>query len=302
MKLVARRTGLSPHVIRAWERRYSAVVPRRTKTNRRSYSEADVERLQLLARLVNAGYGIGQIADRPTQELVEMATVEKALETNGVPRSDGAQSFASATESALARSEQAIRTLDGDSLKSVLTHSSLTMGYSRFIDELLAPLIERIGDLWGHRDISIAHEHLASAVIRTFLGSILESIPLSPDSPVLVSTTPTGQLHELGALLSAATASSIGWKAVYLGPNLPATEISAASRQYSAKAVALSLVYPLDDPAIASQLQLLVGSLAKGTQILAGGRAATSYSVELAQVGAILFRDLLSLRDHLSRL
>ena len=62
MKVVSLRTGLSPHVIRIWERRYKAVVPDRSSTNRRLYSEDDIERLSLLRRATNAGYAIGQIA------------------------------------------------------------------------------------------------------------------------------------------------------------------------------------------------------------------------------------------------
>ena len=45
MKVVTRRTGLTSHAIRVWEKRYNAVEPERTDTNRRLYSEADIERL-----------------------------------------------------------------------------------------------------------------------------------------------------------------------------------------------------------------------------------------------------------------
>lgn len=62
IQVVSRLTGLSPHVIRVWEKRYGAVRPRRTGTNRRQYSDAEVERLRLLARATDAGHKIGMIA------------------------------------------------------------------------------------------------------------------------------------------------------------------------------------------------------------------------------------------------
>ena len=49
MKMVSQRTGLSAHVLRVWERRYEAVTPDRTGTNRRLYSEEEVHRLELMA-------------------------------------------------------------------------------------------------------------------------------------------------------------------------------------------------------------------------------------------------------------
>ena len=56
IKIVAQRTGLSSHVIRVWERRYDAVSPRRTETNRRLYSDGDIERLKLLGEATEIGH------------------------------------------------------------------------------------------------------------------------------------------------------------------------------------------------------------------------------------------------------
>ena len=58
----AKLSKMSPDLIRMWERRYEAVSPRRTSTQRRLYSDADVERLILLGRLVKKGHAIGNIA------------------------------------------------------------------------------------------------------------------------------------------------------------------------------------------------------------------------------------------------
>ena len=75
---VSRRTGLSPHVIRVWERRYEAVKPNRTNTNRRVYSNAEIERLQLLRRATEAGHSIKNIAGLETAKLEGLVTTADA--------------------------------------------------------------------------------------------------------------------------------------------------------------------------------------------------------------------------------
>ncbi|HKX12291.1 MAG TPA: MerR family transcriptional regulator, partial [bacterium] len=74
---VARLTGLNPHVIRMWEKRYEAVKPERTQTNRRAYTDEDIERLQLLGYLTREGHRIGQVARVSLTELKELV---KSLE------------------------------------------------------------------------------------------------------------------------------------------------------------------------------------------------------------------------------
>ncbi|HWC58696.1 MAG TPA: MerR family transcriptional regulator, partial [Verrucomicrobiae bacterium] len=69
IQAVSRRTGLSPHVIRIWEKRYNAVLPSRTESNRRLYSGEEIERLALLRDVSRAGHTISSIARLSTPEL-----------------------------------------------------------------------------------------------------------------------------------------------------------------------------------------------------------------------------------------
>src|SRR5512143_2420604 len=73
IRVVAQRTGLSGHVLRAWERRYHVVEPTRSEGGQRLYSEADIERLLLLRRLTEAGGAISQLAHLPSSELRRLA-------------------------------------------------------------------------------------------------------------------------------------------------------------------------------------------------------------------------------------
>ena len=68
---VARLTGISPHVLRVWERRYGVVQPDRSKNKRRKYSQSDIQRLSLLKTLVDNGHAIGSIAELSMEQLSE---------------------------------------------------------------------------------------------------------------------------------------------------------------------------------------------------------------------------------------
>src|SRR5512143_1438455 len=73
IKAAAHRTGLTPHVLRVWERRYGAVKPGRTDTNRRLYSDEELERLSLLRDFTRGGHSISAVARLPLEKLRQLA-------------------------------------------------------------------------------------------------------------------------------------------------------------------------------------------------------------------------------------
>jgi methylmalonyl-CoA mutase cobalamin-binding subunit len=176
--------------------------------------------------------------------------------------------------------------LDTVTLERVLDEASIALGQVALLGQVIAPLVHRIGEAWRVGDLKVAHEHHATAVIRTFLGHSSRALAIHPAAPALLVTTPAGQLHELGAVMVAACASAHGWRVVYLGPSLPADEIVGAARQSGVRAVALSLVHPEDDPGIPEELARLRRLLPHEVAILAGGRACGSYRRALEGIGA----------------
>jgi methanogenic corrinoid protein MtbC1 len=117
-----------------------------------------------------------------------------------------------------------------------------------------------------------------------------------------VVATPTGQIHEFGALLVAATATTEGWRVTYLGADLPAEDIAEAAVRTRARAVALSIVYPTGDPAVSDELRRLRNALPKGITLLVGGAAASAYGSWLDEIGAIRLNSLAELRLELQTL
>lgn len=300
VKAVTMRTGLSPHVLRVWERRYGAVAPRRSGVNRRLYKEADISRLILLKRAVDAGHAIGRIAALPDDVLVRLAPASGAR-VPATAASNEVQGFESAEEH-LDRADRAARAMDGIALESVLEQAAVDLSRPVLIEQVVLPLVERIGDLWQSGDLRIAHEHVATGVIRYFLSGLLHRQRVREGAPQLVVATVSGQAHELGALLAAAVAASLGWKVTYLGSDLPAEEIAAVACATRARGVALSMVYPAGDPAAAGELARLRGFLPDSAAILLGGRAASGYLPMIESSGFTLLESISDLAESLAQI
>jgi DNA-binding transcriptional MerR regulator/methylmalonyl-CoA mutase cobalamin-binding subunit len=295
--IVARRTGLKPDLIRAWERRYGAVAPGRSDTRRRFYSDADIDRLQLLRRVVETGRAIGQVANLPNAELEELIAAEPSM-APAPPLLANGETAEAFLELCLA----AARRLDVAELELHLERASVALSRNNLLERLMVPLLHQLGELWQRGELRPSHEHLASAVVRSFLGGMYRACDTPATAPHLLSTTPSRQRHELGALIVAAMAAGEGWKATYLGPDLPPEEIAAAARERGARAVALSLVYPPDDPLLGDDLRRLRRLLPSTTALIIGGRASQAYGAVLDEIGAMRVADLPSLRQELERL
>jgi DNA-binding transcriptional MerR regulator/methylmalonyl-CoA mutase cobalamin-binding subunit len=287
--VVAKRTGLSPCLIRIWERRYAAVEPARTSTNRRRYSEAEVERLTLLRQATRLGHSIGAVAGLRNERLRELVagTAGRAEPERRSPPTAGT------TEQVyVAEGMAAIRRLDAPALEGVLQRACIELGCQGLLQKVVGPLAQELGEKWECGEITAAEEHFASAVVRLWLGSLIRPFAVPQTAPLLVVATPAGQLHELGAVIVAAAAVGHGWRVAYLGASLPAAEIAGAVAHSGARAVALSLVYPQDDPDLPRELEQLRQFLRPGTRIVAGGRAAEAYCGALARIGAETVSDL----------
>lgn len=299
IKVVARRTGLSPHLIRMWERRYQTVTPGRSETGRRLYSDEDIERLTLLRQATMAGEAIGRIARLSRLELALLVSSSAKAEPEAYRDRTGNSQQA---EYHLEQCLEMVKNLDSVNLESCLLRASVSLGQPVFLEQVLQPLLEKTGDLWSNGHLKVAHEHLASAVIRSLLGSMFVSTPADSGGPLILTTTPAGQLHEFGALMVSVMASSIGWRTMYLGPNLPAEDIAAAVAQRDADAVAISIVYPPDDPHLQLELKKLSRLIGDGVRIIAGGRAAREYASLLKEINAVKITDLSDLKKKLNEI
>lgn len=314
IRVVCRRTGLKPDVIRAWERRYGAVAPARTDTDRRLYSDEDIERLVLLRRAVLAGRSIGQVAtlERASLERLVAEDLGGALppaETLVAAwrSSPGETTFANGDPPPtiarhLERSLEAIDRLDAAALMRQFELAGHDLSRRQLLEDLIVPLMHELGRLWRTAALSPAHEHLSTSVVRTYLGTLTDAFRPVLQAPRLIVTTPANQWHELGALIAGTTAASEGWSVTYLGANLPAVDIALAARRIEAKAIALSVTYPEDDPGLPAELRRLRVLIGADVVLLVGGRAVDAYRDALDEVQARRIGDLDQLRRELAGL
>jgi hypothetical protein len=302
IKVVARRTGLSPHLIRAWEKRYSTTQPERNDGNRRLYTFEDIDRLTLLKRATDAGHSIGDVARLRTDQLTLLMAQDSGLPGGEVRKESVASSAVSDVGLHVADAFAAVEAMDSGRLEAVLERASVECGQVRLLNDVIVPLVQRIGEAWRMGTLKVAQEHVASACIRTYLGQVARPIAVHPAAPVLISTTPAGQLHELGAILVAASATTRGWRVVYAGASLPSEEIVSVVQAHAARAVALSIVHPEGDSLLPGEVRRLRRLLPPATKIVAGGRASGSYREVLEEVGAIQVVNLLGLAEVLDQL
>lgn len=275
--VVADRTGLSVHQLRAWERRHGAVEPERTEGGHRLYSDRDLHRLQLLSRLTEGGRRIGQLADLSTRELGSLLARDRG-EPEAPGADDGDASSAGREELRRARRDalEAVEEFDADRLETVVRRASLKHDLLAFVEVMVLPVLTEVGTRWHEGELGVAQEHMASGVLSRALQHMLEGAAAAADAPRIVLATPSGHRHELGAMAAAAVAGSEGWNVLYLGADLPAAEIARTAREIGARAVALSLVYGPDGASTGRELRELREALPESTTLLLGGRGAAA--------------------------
>ena len=288
IKYVSNRTKLSTHVIRVWEKRYKAVVPKRTESNRRLFSEADISRLQLLKKAVEVGHSISQLSELSSDELMRLTngnlTNVGRYQVNTKKPHDAAYflqlSFANITE------------LNADGLEKALDQAAVHLTRLELINSLIVPLCKKMGELWRQGQLKIIYEHLATSVIQSLLWNLLRSAEVPQVAPQIIIATPVNHRHELGALAIALLARESGWRSSYFGPSLPADEIAAAVSFCKARAVALSIIFSYDQFQLIQEIKKLRRLLGNDIVIFIGGQGALSITDRLDEVNLQLLDNL----------
>jgi MerR family transcriptional regulator, light-induced transcriptional regulator len=243
MGVVVQRTGLTPHVLRAWERRYGAVTPGRTEGGQRLYSDTDVVRLRLLKRATEGGRAIGAVAAMPTEEVARLVGEDaRARENGGGALAVAGRAGEPEVERALRLCLEAAERLDGGSLRAELMRSAVRVRVWDFVTGVVHPLLVRLGELWEAGALRPAQEHVVSAAVRQVLDWLLADMAVREEGPLLVLGTVAGELHEFGAMLAGVVATDAGWRVLYLGASLPASELALAAERSGARAVGVSVV------------------------------------------------------------
>lgn len=259
IKAVAQATGLTVETLRAWERRYAVVVPDRDASGRRVYGAEDVLRLRRLREATERGHPIGRLVSLSDEGLADLL-------------SDSADRRSTATSNAFAarilEAAEQFRTAD---CEQTLTLAIAVLPPQRLVSDVLQPLLHEVGERWHRGELAVSQERLVSSAVRRHVGLMLDTFDRNARRQPIVFATLPGERHELGLLMSAMVCASRGFKAHYLGPDLPPTEIARFTCEVGASIVALSVVLHEGMERVPGQLLALAEALPSDSQVWIGG-------------------------------
>ncbi|OQK16027.1 MerR family transcriptional regulator [Methyloprofundus sedimenti] len=263
IKTVATMTGINTETLRAWERRYAAVIPERDGQGRRRYSQEDVERLILLANATRQGFTIGKISGQSKVQLQALLAKNEVLPANN-NEALFAGIMAALTEYQMGRCEE------------LLKRALIAMEPLNYVCDVLLPSLQRVGQLWHDGKLSIAQEHMFTACVKRIILSMINNMQLSfsDNTPRIIFATLSGENHEFGILLSSLLAVSQRCNCFYIGTDLPWQELLIASEKIQPAIITLSIVNYPPWTNVIGDLTSLANELPRNIQLWIGGSGA----------------------------
>jgi DNA-binding transcriptional MerR regulator/methylmalonyl-CoA mutase cobalamin-binding subunit len=264
---LARRTGVTPELLRAWEQRYGLLRPSRSRGGFRLYSEDDERRVRTTTALIQQGLSAAEAARRALEE--------------------GSAAAASPDQPMVTRlGEELATALDGfDAERAHAVFDQLVAGVSveSVLHDVVLPYLRELGDRWERGEISIAQEHFASNLIRGRLMGLARD-RTGGSGPTIVLACPPGEEHDLGLIVFGISIARRGRRVVFLGADTPLETVRETVAATSASAVVLAVTRPETLHAMREDLR----ELAAATALLVCGAGAEPDAV--AAVGAEVLR------------
>jgi len=267
---LSKRVGVSPELLRAWERRYGLLQPNRSAGGFRLYSGADEARIQSMQRYLGAGLSAAEAAR------LAIAGADRSAAEPGAGKARFTES-ATELEDALARFDEPA------------AHAALDRLFSAFrlqtvLREVVLPYLAELGRRWGRGEASVAQEHFASNLLRGRLLGLARGWADARGPRAVLACAP-GELHDLPLISFGLALAARGWSITYLGPDTPITTIKETLLGRERPLVVVSAVTPDRFLAVRDELT----ELAADVRLALAGAGATK---ELASAtGAALLLD-----------
>jgi DNA-binding transcriptional MerR regulator/methylmalonyl-CoA mutase cobalamin-binding subunit len=274
-------SGVRVELIRAWERRYGVLAPRRTPSGYRVYTDRDVALLRRLKQLTEEGVSISEAATMLPQLVEELDTAQPAPE----PVSEAnATSLMTWRDEALA----AAAAMDQRRVSQVLNEVLAALTPLKAYEQVLVPLQREVGERWHAGAFSVAQEHLVTQEVRARVISLLHAAPDMGRRRVVLACFPDEQ-HEMGLLGAALRMRHAGLAVTLLGQRTPAAEVGRVARELKAELVGLSAVTDPGAQDFEDSLSRIVAGVPRGTPIWVGGAAARVHQDVCERLGVHLF-------------
>ncbi len=263
---VERDTGLSKDVLRMWERRYGFPLPDRDTNGERAYPVEQVERLRLIKRLMDQGHRPGKLLALPADELARLGPRHARP-----ARAEAATVDTQGLEELLAL----IKQHDANGYTQALQQRLARHGLQRFVQDIVAPLTERVGDAWEDGRFEVFEEHLFTELTKRVIRQAIAALPPSTGAPHVLLTTMPDEQHLLGLLMVEALFALEGAECIPLGTQMPLHEIARAAAAHQADIVALSFSIAFPRRQIPGQLEQLRQLLPPDIELWVGGGGAS---------------------------
>ena len=231
IKHAADLTGVPVATLRAWERRYGVVTPRRTDSGYRLYDERSLTIITAIRDLVAAGWSAQQAA----------AEVKRRQSTPASPQPAAAAPDAQASDRPFADLVAVAADLDPIRLAALLDDQFSRASFEAVVDGWLMPALGEIGQAWADGRIDVAGEHLVAHAIGRRLSAAYDAAARDPRGASVLVGLPPGVHHELGILAFATAARRVGLATTYLGADLPAQDWLTAVSRHQARCAVLSV-------------------------------------------------------------
>lgn len=227
-------SGIKAHTIRMWEKRHNIFDPNRTDTNIRLYNNDDLKKLLNIASVLEHGMKISQVIALSTTEL------NREIEQLQLQNIDAARK--------IVINELIVATLQCNvvSFETTYCEYSKRNNMEQAMEEIIYPLLVRIGLMWTVSKLNPAQEHFASQMVRQKLFSAIDTLPIAKSPARFVLYLPNNEDHEIGLLYAYYLIKKNGHECIYLGPNVPLVDVGKCCK--NAEATHLLCAFTIQRP------------------------------------------------------
>jgi DNA-binding transcriptional MerR regulator/methylmalonyl-CoA mutase cobalamin-binding subunit len=273
-------SGVSVPLIRAWERRYGVVSPKRTPSGYRLYDDEAIATLLRVKELTDSGWS----ASEASRAILAGEILVTRTPAGSGPREGN--SHARHTE-LIERFVESATVVDSSATGAVLDEMFALGSFESIVDDLLMPALVALGRAWSEGALDVAAEHAASAAAYRRLSALYEAAAVTGASSVVVGLPP-GARHELGALAFSVALRRLGVGVLYLGADVPVTSWVHVLRQDRTRLAVVAIVQASDRSAGLAVMEAL--RAAGNTPVLAVGGSASRWDGAL-EAGIVVLPD-----------
>ncbi len=282
-------TGLTTHVIRAWERRYGVVSPVRGANRYRLYNDEDVRLFRYLKAKSDEGISIGDLAKIGREKLLEQAQREFVATPVKLPPS----------ERLISDLTQALHDHNTVGFEWNLNGALAVIPFEEALHRFLLPFQEHIGQLWHDGKLGVAQEHYASNFIKQKIFSAINQLRTVEEGPPVVVACPSQEWHEISALTAGYLCATRGCRVHYLGANLPIPELAKFCEQIRPSYVLLSMTVDRSLDEIKNIIRELVTEVCPVVPVGVGGYCPQTHAGLFSDGNIMVFSDLKALDPFL---